>query len=193
MICSLFIVHIRFRTNNRVLLFFRITWSKYCYWYWSFVKTFCPQSNTTQIFEVKVIFVYNGIRLQRERSLLGYLRTRKTVEWKQLEFCPFGRVLFIAESISRTARVLSTVPGNIDASCMYSSSDLFIAYRPRGGGWAGSIQDFAPHPLMHYFGFASPRRAVATAADIELLQWLATNISNLNNEFMGRLGRFLLH
>jgi len=36
--------------------------------------------------------------------------------------------------------------------------------------------DFAPPPnhpiilLLHYFGFASPRRAVATAADIELLR-----------------------
>lgn len=149
-----------------------------------------------QTFNIEVVFVYNGIRLQRDRSLLSYLRTGRTGEWKQLKFCPFGRVLFIAESISRTARVLSTVPGNIDASYMYSSSDLFIAYSPpstwqRESWWYTGL--CPPPTLMHYFGFASPRCAVATAADIELLRWLATNISMFNNEFMGRPGRFLLH
>jgi len=62
---------------------------------------------------------------------------------------------------------------------MYSGSDLFIAYRPpttwRGLAVCGTLPPPPPPPqtsplLMHYFGFASPRRAVATAADIELLR-----------------------
>lgn len=138
-----------------------------------------------------------GIRLRRDRSPLSYLGTGRTGEWRQLKFCPFGRVLFIVGiNFSNSSSALDR-PRQYDASYMYSSSDLFIAYRPpttphgRRDDW--QCKGLCSPPLMHYFGFASPRRAVATAADIELLRWLATDISKFNNEFMGRPGRFLLH
>lgn len=71
------------------------------------------RTSNIEMFDVQIVFVQNVIRTQCDRLPLP---ERQTSE--QLEFCSFGRVLFITESISRTGQVLSTVLlPHLDNSC----------------------------------------------------------------------------
>lgn len=68
-----------------------------------------------------------------------------------LECRPFGRVVvFIAESISRTARVLSTIPDNMDPSHDYAGRITQWPFRCP----SRTVAELYHHPihLMHYSG-----------------------------------------